>query len=1087
MRLYKKFIPILCVLLTVGPAVLAQNALEKFGRNRQQYEQFNWKYLSSDNFDVYFYQGGDNIAKEVTEYLEEEFERITDLIGYPPYSKTKVFLYNSVSDLQQSNVGVDNMTISPGGQTNFIKSSIEVANPGSVEELKKELLYRVSSLIVNEMMFGGSLKDMFQSSVLLNLPEWFIEGAALYVAKGWTIEMDDYVRELVKTKKPEKLNRLTGRKAALAGQSVWNFIAQKYGRSNVSSVLNYTRIIRNEERSIGITLGKSFDRLLVEWKEFYSDIDQQVAQSYQDLSDENKIIDARNKKGIVYRHAKLSPDGSKLAYTKNYKGSFEVFIKDLNTGKENRVLDGGYKVIDQAVNYEMPLIDWADDATLGIVYAKRGQYYFVLYDLNTKSKLPRPLRNFDNIRNISFSDNGRLWVASATVGGLNDLYLMSTRRDRTKRLMHDVFDDIDPRFIAGTNTIVFSSNRTTDTLDIKDKDFSRVTDNYNLFYYNLDTTKEVVHRVTNTISSDYKPIPKGTDRIFYLSDQKGIVNIFSYTPSSGIYTQITNYATSVKSFDINFETGALVLTMLDNDHDYIYHFPDFNYDQQIFTPLTVRQQIEQVKAFRTRKTNEKKSALTVKEIVEQRLAESKAEPKVVLDSLDSGLIDTDNYVFESDKAGQNQREEKDLVNTDDYTFDNDVVKEEDTGESFLTQYRKLRADNKIEGPFPYESRFSADNVVTSMVVDPLRGIGLNLETGMMDMLENHKFNGGIYSTFDFKSGDVFAQYQFLKYYVDYKIRYDRRVYTFDDLIHKYVQNKFQLGAAIPFSTKARLSINPFYSQVRSIDLDNITGPNVPGPNLAPKNDDYIGADIELVYDNSIINGMNIIEGTRAKVKLEHYEGLSDKDLSFSNLTADLRHYQKIYKEIVLATRVFYGKSFGNRPKQFLLGGVDNWLFFRENTSGDNNPLDFSSEGYKTDVIFAKYATNLRGFPYAALVGENTLLFNGELRIPLIRALSNGPISSNFFRNLQFIGFFDAGSAWTGVSPFHEDNSVSTETIQQSTFTISLKNYRNPWLYSYGVGLRTILLGYYMKFDVGWPVEDYNVGSPKLMVTLGYDF
>ena len=34
----------------------AQHASETFGRNRIQYKNFDWKYLSSENFDVYFYR-----------------------------------------------------------------------------------------------------------------------------------------------------------------------------------------------------------------------------------------------------------------------------------------------------------------------------------------------------------------------------------------------------------------------------------------------------------------------------------------------------------------------------------------------------------------------------------------------------------------------------------------------------------------------------------------------------------------------------------------------------------------------------------------------------------------------------------------------------------------------------------------------------------------------------------------------------------------------------------------------------------------------------------------------------------------------
>jgi hypothetical protein len=53
--------------------------------------------------------------------------------------------------------------------------------------------------------------------------------------------------------------------------------------------------------------------------------------------------------------------------------------------------------------------------------------------------------------------------------------------------------------------------------------------------------------------------------------------------------------------------------------------------------------------------------------------------------------------------------------------------------------------------------------------------------------------------------------------------------------------------------------------------------------------------------------------------------------------------------------------------------------------------------------------------------------------------------------------------------------------------IELKNFRNPWSYSYGFGLRTTMLGYYVKFDLAWPVEDYVTGSPQFMATLGFDF
>ena len=1103
---------LLIVMLLVPLAADAQDANEKFGRNRRQLEEFDWKYLSSENFDVYFYRGSEKLAREVAEYLESEFDRITDLIGYPPYSKSKVFIYNSISDLQQSNVGVGEGTMAPGGETQFVKPYIEVAHPGSVAALKQELLTKVSALMVNEMMFGGSLKDMFQSAVLLNLPEWFITGAAKYVAEGWSIEMDDYAREFITSKTAKKLNRLSGREAALAGQSLWNYIAHKYGKSNISNILNYTRIMRNEERSIEITLGVSFEQLLYDWQNFYIDNKRYVEQSYQAPSTDNLISKSKNNKGLVHNQIKINADATKLAYTRNDDGRYAVIVKELDTGQERIVLKGGYRVIGQQIEYDLPIIDWADKSTLGIIHSKNGRMQLVLYDHNTNSKLPRYLDRLEQVKSMEFNDNGRLLAVSAVSGGRNDIYLLSTRRDRTKRLTNDIYDDLDPSFLPGSNTIVFSSNRISDTLDVKEKDIEQAGQNFNLFYFNLDTTQNVLYRVTNTVSQDVLPMASTSQDIYYLSDQRGIRNIFKYNTSDKIYSQVTNFDQSLGHYDLNFEQGALAFIYSDKGQDFVYFNPDFNPNQEIFTPQTLRQQVLQAKEMQARREARQTEGLTIEEIVKQRLEEKrqreeeeeelKQAANAVFDStqvidsvaLEQGFIDTDNYTFDVPVVQSDTTAgDEEVINTDDYVFDEDLGRR-DNSESFLAQYRQSRSEKKISGPFPYETRFSADNMLTTFVIDPLRGFGLLLEVELNDMLENHKFSGGAMTPFvDLKSGDFFVQYQYLKQFLDYSVRGDRRVITWENgnSLQQLKLNMFEAGASLPLSTKARVSVKPFYAQTRYENLvpSNFSFSNPSYRPIGVKQ--YLGATLEAVFDNSIINGMNLIEGTRGKASLRHYEGLTNSNHGFSRFEVDIRHYQKIHRELIFAVRGFYGSFFGNSPKKYLLGGMDNWIGRRVNEEGTNNPLRPSRDEAReyTDLLFVEYATNLRGFAYAELYGNNVLLMNAELRIPIVRYLSGGPISSNFLRNLQFTGFFDIGSSWSGKSPFSQDNEISTKVVggNGNNFTINLKNFQNPWLYSYGWGFRTMLLGYYVKLDVAWPVENYNVQDPRLQFTLGYDF
>jgi len=40
----------------------AQQVLETFGKNRIQHKQFRWNYLSSENFDVYYYDDRKKVA-----------------------------------------------------------------------------------------------------------------------------------------------------------------------------------------------------------------------------------------------------------------------------------------------------------------------------------------------------------------------------------------------------------------------------------------------------------------------------------------------------------------------------------------------------------------------------------------------------------------------------------------------------------------------------------------------------------------------------------------------------------------------------------------------------------------------------------------------------------------------------------------------------------------------------------------------------------------------------------------------------------------------------------------------------------------
>ena len=119
---YKKVIFLLIYILAISTS-FGQYYDTEFGQNRIQYKKFNWLFYTTSHFDVYYYDEGGKYAKEAIDYLEDEFNRLTDVLGYAPSAKTKIVIYNSYNDLQQSNIGIDGSVFTIGGGNGIYQAS----------------------------------------------------------------------------------------------------------------------------------------------------------------------------------------------------------------------------------------------------------------------------------------------------------------------------------------------------------------------------------------------------------------------------------------------------------------------------------------------------------------------------------------------------------------------------------------------------------------------------------------------------------------------------------------------------------------------------------------------------------------------------------------------------------------------------------------------------------------------------------------------------------------------------------------------------------------------------------------------------
>ena len=1025
----------------------AQTSQDQFGKNRIQYKKFTWKLISTENFDIYYYFEGEALAPIAVTHAEAVFKKLEITLGYSNFNKTKILLYNSLADLQQSNIGLQQGTF-VGGATNLVKATVEVAFTGNLMDFRNDLTYGISKTWINIILYGGSFKEVLQSSYFLSLPEWYAKGASEYIAKGWNREMDNYIRDLALNNKLRNPSSYTGQEAEWIGQSIWHFISERYGQDMFTNILQITRIYRSDKAAIEAATGSYFQTFVDDWKAYYKEkaveLDGAVL-----FDTTHNAINGKNSKGRDLNTPALSNDGRYLAYSTNYKGRHAVFIKDIEADKKKKIESGGFKLNDQIPITRNPLLAWMNEVTLATLTYKNGKMIFQTYDINTKKRDSRVIEVFHQINSFAFSSDGKYLAYSADEKGQADIWLYDIERAKYLKVTNDEYDDMSPRFGPG-NSVIFSSNRNDDTLTTYTRFQSAP--NYSLFIYKPGS--KVLKRIPAQGCNYTQPTFIDANTIVFLNDENGVQNLYSQNLTSGEKIPLTNNATDILEYDLNAKSKYFTFVALSRGKEKVFIDTLFSFQHAVEI---------------TKKTSQ--SVVARNKILPPEKPKAKSN-LIVVSPKNSDDIDLDKVYFESDTTLKLPKKQNVAI-----------------VDSKLPPKRSVIP---FYGPYDYKNLFGTDIVSSTLQVDPLRGFGLLIESNMSDLMSNHRVNMSLFGISDLKSSSLSGEYMYLKKRVDMGVRFDRITYfpTSNNISHRYVINQVQLKASYPISVYSRISAIPLIQQTRFSDLSDYSTIIA----VQDKQRLYVGSKFELVYDNTISSGMNMLQGTRAKIALDVYKDTHDKEGNYGRLNVDLRRYQKIHRSSVLALRGSFGRFFGNSPKSFIFGGMDNWL---GNSNGDGggaqaDPLFIQAGVDNTDIMLNKYVTNVRGFKYNEQSGQSYFLLNAEFRLPIIRYLYNGSVSSAFLRNFQLVTFTDIGAAWYGVNPFSTNNSLNKKIISakpgdSSPFTIEVNNYRNPFLYSYGFGARTFVFGYYIKGDVAWGIKEGQALSPRFYFTFGYDF
>ncbi|MFT6815826.1 MAG: hypothetical protein ACJAZ3_001739, partial [Sphingobacteriales bacterium] len=346
-----------------------------------------------------------------------------------------------------------------------------------------------------------------------------------------------------------------------------------------------------------------------------------------------------------------------------------------------------------------------------------------------------------------------------------------------------------------------------------------------------------------------------------------------------------------------------------------------------------------------------------------------------------------------------------------------------------------------------------------------------------DLMEDYKINGGLRLASDLTIPEYFVRFENLKKRLDKEFIFYKNGETNLDANSGGKSNSYEVRTNLkyPFDETQRVGFSVGFRRddafPLSTDIFTLIQPTT--------FDNWGSIMVDYVWDNTLKLGENLYYGTKAKVYAERYWNLRNSDDQITNIGFDFRHYQKIHRNLIVASRIAGAHSPSMRKTIYYLGGVDSWI----SPKFDNDTQINQDENY----YFQALASNMRGFTQNARNGNSFMVINNEVRFPVFSYFFKKPIKSDFVKNFQIVPFFDLGSAWTGLDPFDEENKFNKQTIKSGPITVTIIEPQSPFVAGYGTGIRSRLLGYFIRLDYAWGIENGFILDPRFYFSLSLDF
>jgi hypothetical protein len=1104
------------------------NSVE-YGKNRVQHKKFVWKFYQSPNFNTYVAQGGVELGKFVAQVAEEELRPIENFVEYSLQRRANIVVYNNYNDYKSSNIGLGSDWQNSGGITKLVNNKIIVYFDGNHDHLRKQVKEGIAKVLTDNLLFGDDIGEFASNQALLDLPKWLVDGYVAYAGTNWSTELDDQLKSAILGGRYNSFYQFAFEQPVLAGHAFWYYVGEKYRKENITYLLYLARIYKNLNNACLRVCKRKFKEVLSDFMQFeqnryITDIRQRRNQPKGQMA----VSEDVSKNDYFRFQANPNPKSSTYSVVEFKKGQYSVKLME-NFYDAKTLLKLGVRTNQGDINPNYPIMAWDGKGTrLLVVYWEDGKIKMFVYDILAKYKrYKQEISGFDQILDATFMLDANSLVLSAVKNGHSDIYTYKIEEQKATQITNDVYDDLDPTFVAFPNRmgIIFSSNRPSP--DAPNSDTVQPGRNkFNIYLVDIlndSKIKQLTKLTDMKLGNARYPMQYNTNHFTFVSDENGIGNRwagFFATQRNGLDTLyyigdelLRN--PSIKEFDSTLKAWQKPqpdsVSYFQVFKDSTYTFPITNYQSSL---LETRIAGNNGTVSEVRREGDFKFVYKLK-VDEQALAKrnvnARATEYIKKVTQETKTVTGKATQYSKKPIGTGTDTTTKKANQNNF-FQNEFADEKPDSAALAKKQEELVQPGKSSvlsqsRLFDYRLKFSSDYALVGFTnnilinrYQPYGGgngpIQLNNGTdfnftfrvGTSDLMEDHKFVGGIRFGTNLSDKDVFFTYQNLKRRLDWGLTYYRsnvsNFYStsFNTMLYT---NLYQVNVSYPFNEVKSLRATVGLRTDRGVlrPYDNNSG--IPDQGALKYNDTltkYIVSRLEYVHDNTVNPIQNIWVGLRYKVYLDvnmpTFKTALANGKATLNFGFDGRYYHKIYRNFIWAGRVAGDFSWGGQKIIYYLGGVDGWVGPKFN----NNP-----PAQDQTYAFQSLAVNMRGYSQNIANGNNAFVINSEFRFPVFATLLNRPINNAFLRNFQVVQFVDLGSAWNGK---YNGISRPSEVYQSQNSPLLVRvdaGGLGPFAGGYGFGVRSTLLGYFMKLDCAWPMKGIFLGKPLLYFALGFDF